>query len=115
MPDEEKREIPRMDEEEIIEAARRLVARRIVTATSVPPHMIASVFMPIALGGLVGIDLDDVGDVIGDLDKAGPRTVNGYPIFFSCQVVHRDDWAVIVEKAQAAQAALDGALKGPPA
>jgi hypothetical protein len=24
--------------------------------------------------------------------KAGPRSINGYPIFFSCRLMHRDDW-----------------------
>ena len=30
------------------------------------------------------------------LDRAGPRTVNGYPIFFSCKFLTRKDWKRVV-------------------
>jgi hypothetical protein len=26
------------------------------------------------------------------MDKAGPRAINGYPIFFSCRIMHAEDW-----------------------
>ena len=34
----------------------------------------------------------DVGVLIGDMAKAAPRSVNGYPIFFAFTVLHREDW-----------------------
>lgn len=35
----------------------------------------------------------DIGLIYEYLDKAGPRSINGYPIFFSMRIMHRDDWA----------------------
>lgn len=46
------------------------------------------------------------------IDKANPMSVNGYPTFFSCRLVHKDDWKVIGERALAVQAAMDKALGG---
>lgn len=46
----------------------------------------------------------DIGVVWEWLSKAGPRSINGYPIFFSCRLMHREDW----EKARrAAQKEMD--------
>ena len=101
---------PRLTPEEITEVAEGLVKGRYFCATMCPPDMITSVFMIVALGGLANIEPDSIGNIIEDLDKAGPRSVNGYPCFFSCRVIHKADWAVIAEKATAAQAAMDAAL-----
>jgi len=101
-----------MTEEQIKHTVRGLLARRIVTATMVPADMIGMVFMTIGLGGLGDIDLDTVGNIIEDLDKACERSINGYPVFMSCRVVHRDDWAVITERVVNAEAVLDRAVEG---
>jgi hypothetical protein len=106
----ELRECPRLSEDEIKEVATGLVKGHYFCATQCPPDMIGMVFMVIGLGGLGDIDPETVGNIIEHLDKAGPRSINGYPTFFSCRVIHRDDWSVIVDKATAAQAAMDGVL-----
>jgi hypothetical protein len=67
--------------------------------------------MPIGLGGLGGVDVDQIGAIIEYLDKAGERSINGYPIFMSCRVVHKDDWAQVAEKAMAIDAAIKEAMK----
>lgn len=36
--------------------------------------------------------LRDLGVVWEYYDKAGPRGINGYPCFFSCHLMHREDW-----------------------
>ena len=113
MSEQEKlRECPRMSEDDIKDTAEGLVKGRIFAASSAPPELWTAVFPIIALGGLSDIDPTTVGDIIEDISKAGPRSVNGYPVFFSCRVVHKDDWAAILERAARAQEALDAALKG---
>lgn len=52
---------------------------------------LAMVFMPLALGGLAGWDLEKIGLVFEEISKAGPRSINGRPCFFSCQFLHIDD------------------------
>ena len=39
-------------------------------------------------------------------DRAGPMSVNGYPSFFSANVVHRDDMDILREKVGAMSLAL---------
>lgn len=101
-----KREIPRMTEDEIAETVIGIVQARIFTGSQCPPDMLASVFMPLALGGLEGIDWDELGNVIEDLSKAGPMAVNGYPMFFSCRLIHIKDWEVIAERVPKAHEAM---------
>jgi hypothetical protein len=109
------RPVPRMSEDDIKEMATDLVMGRLFCATMIPPeqwqHMIPSVFMPLALGGLGDVDLATVGNIVEHLDKAGPRSVNGYPAFFSCRLVHTDDWEIIRQRAVKAQEAMDAALQ----
>jgi len=47
------------------------------------------VFMPIALSNE---DFTDIALVWEWLDAAGPRSINGYPTFISCRLMHEDDW-----------------------
>ena len=107
-----KRECPRMTEEQIRDTALGLVQGRIFTAHDCPPEMISSVFMLVALGGLGDIDLDTVGTVYEYLERAGERSVNGYPIFMSMRVAHVDDWAIIVKRAIKTREAMIGPIEG---
>jgi len=48
--------------------------------------MLAMVFMPIALGALsetANVVRDNIGMIYEYLSEAGPRSINGYPIFMS--------------------------------
>jgi len=108
--EEELREPTRLTPEEIHEIVEGLVKNRYFVATQCPPDMITSVFMPL-LGGLTGMDTAKIGNILEEYAKAGPRSINGYPMFFSCRIIHIDDWRVIAEKAMAVQQALDEALE----
>jgi len=63
------------------------------------------IFMPLAFGAFEGYtddDLKDVGLIYEYLDQQGPHSINGYPMFWSCRIMHKDDWeraraAIIVE------------------
>ncbi len=41
----------------------------------------------------------DVGVIYEHYAKAGPRGINGYPMFMSCLILHREDWKIIREAA----------------
>jgi len=41
------------------------------------------------------------------MDKAGPRAINGMPNFFSHNVLSADDWARVIEKVKALEAAIE--------
>ena len=52
------------------------------------------IFMPLALGVLSEMDKEEVKD-IGLIyeynDQAGPRGINGYPMFMSCRYLSKKD------------------------
>lgn len=119
-PSDEKRAIPRLNDDDMKEIAAGLLGGRYFTlydiegANDDPENFnaerfwrdAAMVFMPLALGGLEGLDIDELGNIIEDLNKAGPRSANGYPVFFSCRLIHKDDWDNILTRARKALAAL---------
>lgn len=62
------------------------------------------VFMPIALGAFSECteeELKDVGMIYEYLDKAGPRSINGMPSFFSFAFLNRADTHKVCEMADA--------------
>jgi hypothetical protein len=73
------------------------------------------VFMPLALGAFapekdkefeVGAlkeeptTLQDIGLFYEYWDKAGPRSINGYPIFMSCGVLNHEDTKYVLDKSR---------------
>ena len=58
-------------------------------------HLLPMVFMVVALGAFSEWKEEDIAD-IGILwefwSKAGPRAINGYPMFTSAHYMHKDDW-----------------------
>ncbi len=62
------------------------------------PEDVRHVFMPISLGAFAKCtdeEYNNVGLVFEYLDKAGPRTINGMPNFFSMQIVNVKDTEII--------------------
>jgi len=41
--------------------------------------------------------IDNIGMVYEDISKAGPGSINGYPTFFSCKIVSREDTNKFIE------------------
>ena len=57
-------------------------------------NLLGMVFMPLLLGATNDMSkeqIDDIGFVYEYYDKAGPRCINGYPMFFSCGFVSKAD------------------------
>lgn len=54
-------------------------------------HLMGSVFMPLAfMEPVAKEELETWGLVYEYMSAAGPRAINGYPMFMSCRVLHRD-------------------------
>lgn len=50
-----------------------------------------------------------VGALYEDFSKAGPRSINGYPFFFSFKILHKDDLLPLSDKVAAKKKALQEA------
>lgn len=96
MSEEKKREpLPRLSDDELREFIDAFISGRIFTSNHIPEgngDLIAMVFMPIAFGAVTKETAEEVALVYEYLDKAGPRSINGMPIFFSCRLLHKKDW-----------------------
>ncbi len=60
------------------------------SAQVLEPEMLTMVFMPLILGAKVPKDTGCIWEYLKD---ASPRSVNGYPSFFSCHFMNKEDWA----------------------
>ena len=64
------------------------------------------VFMPLILGAFADATdeyKNDIGLIYEYYDKAGPRSINGYPIFFSLAFVSKKDAKIVWEKVEKIQ------------
>jgi hypothetical protein len=68
--------------------------------------------MVIGLFGLEGsnIDPDSVGMIYENMSEAGPRSINGYPMFMSCKLLNKTDTETVIKIAQRIQEAVKSAL-----
>jgi hypothetical protein len=55
------------------------------------------VFLPIALGALDDVDVNDIGLIYARIGDSLPRSINGMPIFHSCSFLNREDTNVVVD------------------
>lgn len=87
---------PRMTEAELREYVDAFLSGRIWDFHHAPDGQDGLMpFMVLRLGGLPeGWDPKNVGTVYEYIDKAGPRSVNGMPTFFSCRIMHTADWEI---------------------
>lgn len=93
----------KLDQEELKAFAVGLAEGRVFTSSHVRnPDDVRSVFMILALMRRLPPNdfLEKVGVVWEWIDKAGPRAINGMPMFFSCRFMHIADWARAVDAAK---------------
>ncbi len=105
--------------EKLDEIAKDIALNKIFTSAHMHPTdwetTLGLVFMPLALGAFaqeapkdfeVGalkdepLQLQDIGLFYEYWDQAGPRSINGYPIFFSCRYLNHDDTKYVLDKAR---------------
>lgn len=96
----------RLSEEEIRELARKLHHGHLFTDRHLrSPNELTMVFMVVGFMDRDQIEklFKDYGEnlmIYEELDKAGPRSVNGLPMFMSAKFVHEDDARAALELAQ---------------
>jgi hypothetical protein len=84
-------------EDKLKEIARDMAMGKIFCDRHIPinqPQLFSQIFMTflfLDIGPETGESMLDIGLVYEYLDKAGPRSVNGFPIFHSCAVLLTDD------------------------
>jgi hypothetical protein len=102
--------LPAMTEDELKTLARDMAMEKVFTSNHVPDHdarMLGMIFMPLALGGLGGRNPEEIGMIYEYLDRAGPRSINGYPCFFSFRMVRADQMQALFAKYRAIREALE--------
>lgn len=114
MPEETENDLlPRMTEEQLKAFVREVLNNNIFLSSYIPedqkPRMLSSVFMPLMLGGAAQLEsvADDIGIFWEYYDKALPRSINGFPIFGSMRVMHKDDWSIAAKTINREWARLD--------
>lgn len=113
--EESKVPVSSVTDEQIQEIALGLHRRQIFCDRHIPQpqweDMVPSVFLTIGLGGFGNVDVTTLGLVWEHLDKAGPRSINGFPMFFSCNLLNKEDAEkvmVIVRRLKEAEKAVLG-------
>jgi len=97
--------IPSLSEKELSQLAKDIATNLVFTSDHVRreewDNILGMVFMPIALGAFSDMTEEakkDIGMVYEYYDKAGPRSINGYPIFFSFRILNVKDRLIVWEK-----------------
>jgi len=102
-------------EEQLNQLARDTVAEKIFWAGFIPEeqvkHLLPMIFMPLAfMDKPESEEMDKVGDIFEYISEAGPRSINGYPMFFSLNVLSRHDHPLFIAKLKKLHEAINGAL-----
>lgn len=83
--------------EELEALAWDIASGRVYTDRDCPPNLIPNVFMP-----LMFIEdksfFDDLGFIYEYMDQAGPRSINGCPMFASMRCLNKADLKVLAER-----------------
>lgn len=88
--------IPRMTDDEIRAFVDDYRCQRVFTSANIRDNQdLGMVFMCLAFGAFENWPrekLEEIGVVWEYMKEAMPRSMNGYPVFMSLQIMHRDDW-----------------------
>lgn len=73
-----------------------------------PSDMLQSIFMPLVFMTKEQFgNVDDIGQIIGDMKDTFKMAVNGYPIFSACRFINKADWKIIREKVKRMEKAIN--------
>lgn len=85
--------------EQLRELAADIVDGKVFTTNHIRPEdvrLIPSLFIPLAFADEEHrATLENVAMVYEYIEKAGPRSVNGYPAFFSCKFLTKEEYDVM--------------------
>lgn len=103
-------------EDVLNQLAKDIVAGQVYTDRHLPDEEAAfMVFMPLALMGdeaMAKFAEQSPGMIYEHLDKAGPRSINGLPVFMSFQYLNVEDAKRVLQKCQKLDKAMKTALEG---
>jgi len=99
--DEAPHVVPRLSPKDLREFVEGVIANRYFLSAQIRESegaLIKNIFMPLALGALSSWskeELLNIGIIYEEYSSRtqASRSINGYPIFFSCRLMHKDDWA----------------------
>lgn len=104
--------IKNLNDDNLKKLAVDLRAGKIFTDRDVsPPDAIGMVFMPIVFMEMPKKEAEQVGLIYEYLDKAGPRSINGMPIFPSCRLLSKEDLTILCEYMKKLEQAERGVLE----
>lgn len=87
--------MPDRSDDELKQLAMDIADGKVFTSSHVPDHdqrLIPSIFMPLMfMGPEKAKEMGDVTLIYEYFDKAGPRSINGYPMFFSMTALKREE------------------------
>lgn len=102
---------------ELKEFAKDLHAGRIFWSPAIPEqhtNLLGSIFMPLLLVDeetradmRAKFETGEYAVVYAKMSDAGPRTINGYPMFMSCAFLGQDEAEQVLEYLRAIETALD--------
>jgi hypothetical protein len=92
--------LPRMSDAELREFVLGVCDDKVFTSAHLQQReggldLLRMVFLPLALGAMKEAPeahIKDVGLMWEWMREAGPRSINGYPMFFSVRFMHQLDW-----------------------
>lgn len=88
-------------DDELKQIARDIHAGHVFTDRHIRPHewqdMVSSVFFPIAMMTKEELLAQQPAMLFEYLDEAAPRTINGYPCFFSARIITEDEMPRLAE------------------
>jgi hypothetical protein len=117
--DVSKRYTPRADKY-LRELAKRVYLREVFISDFIQwedyATMLSSVFLPLIFGGVHlynYLQYNHITCVYEEYDKAGPRGINGYPMFSSCQMLNIDDHKKLLTYLKKYEAAFEAVDEDP--
>jgi len=76
------------------------LAGRIFTSSQARNIDVPRIFMVVAFGALSKYStksMENIGVLYEYMSEAAPRSINGYPIFFSMRILHKIDWEIALK------------------
>jgi hypothetical protein len=105
--------LERMSDADLRKFIQDYLGNMIFTSAHIRPiqqTMLGQIFMPILFGAFEDYreqDLEQIGIIYEYYNKAGPMSINGYPMFVSMRLLHALDWErarkVIIQEEQRAK------------
>jgi hypothetical protein len=93
-----------LSDEKIKEIAKGMYRNEIFTSMQIPEydqHLLQSIFMPLIFLDTLSIkqmELDEICGFYANMSDAAPGSINGYPCFFSLNILNREDITKILEE-----------------